>query len=50
MKIKTYNTPEEARAAFRRSIDMRAEYEARVRKKWEEMKTSTSSGNIKATC
>ena len=36
MKIKTYNTKEEARAAFRRSIEMRAEYEAKVRQKWEE--------------
>ena len=34
MKIRTYNTSEEARAAFRRSLEMRAEYEAKVRQKW----------------
>lgn len=50
MKIKIYKTPEEARAAFRRSIEMRAEYEARVRQKWEEMKSSAKSSNVIATC
>lgn len=45
MKIKTYNTKEEARAAFRRSIEMRAEYEAKVRQKWEEMKSSINPAN-----
>ena len=49
MKIKTYKTPEEARAAFRRSIEMREEYEARVRQKWEEMKLASSS-NVAVTC
>lgn len=50
MKIKTYNTKEEARAAFRRSIEMRAEYEAKVRQKWEEMKSSINPSNASATC
>ena len=50
MKIKTYNTKEEARAAFRRSIEMRAEYEAKVRQKWEEMKSSINPANAPATC
>ena len=48
MKIKTYNTKEEARAAFRRSIEMRAEYEAKVRQKWEEMKSSINPSNAPA--
>lgn len=50
MKIKEYKTPEEAREAFRRSLEMRNEYEARVRQKWEEMKIVSNSSSIATTC
>lgn len=43
MKIQEYKTKEEAIAAFRKALGMRSEYEARVRRYWEEMKSSSQS-------
>ena len=37
MIIKNYSSPEEVRSAFMKSVNMRSEYEKRVRQKWEEM-------------
>lgn len=50
MRIKEYKTAEEVREAFRRSIEMRTEYEARVRQKWEEMKSKTNPNCIATPC